>query len=427
MSPVYAASNITRALDKAAEYFVKSAVRIDSGKKLIISEVVNYNSKKFDALGKKIQNELYFAIERQWPDYKLYVGAPEPDQVCIQGSYEKQAHEVVIRLQAFSGCGKPEILGQVTVRYKESKKRRKTLVAVLDIESNELNAMQVRGFSEIFRSELDRIDEFDIASSADVYKFDPEAVQKATGCTRDECANIIGEQMGVDRVISSSLFKITDNQYILSGKMLNIQTGEIVVSRTVDHNGSLGTFKRALQKLARQLTDQEEADDEIRVNKSPVFKATQPESKTKEAEIIEEPEDPNAESWASKNVWHITAISGMTLGMYGMYDNAQAYNDLASKNNQLKIDYQNASSQTEADQIAQKISDNEEIMASKKNDYEQAQMIFFAAAIWETYLYFWSDDEPVETSSYEVPNTFKLAITTKSEYYAPGIKATWRW
>jgi hypothetical protein len=414
------ASEVSKALDQAAEYFVKSAVRIQSGKKLIISEVVNYNSKKFDALGKKIQNELYFALERQWPDYKLFVGSPEPDQVCISGSYEQKADQVIIKLQAFSGCGKPEILGQVTVSYKETRQARKALVAVLDIESKDLNPAQIRGFSEIFRSELDTIGNFDIASSADVYKFDPDAVQKATGCTRDECANIIGEQMGVDRVISSSLFKITDDQFVLSGKMLNIQTGEIVVSRTVDHNGSLATFKNALRALARKLTDQDEGD---------VDEASSINQKKGTGTDALDTAD-SQESWFSQNVWHITAFTGMTLGLYTMSSSESAYNDLVDENKKLQADYLAATTEQSAALILKKIESNEDTMDARKQDYEIAQLVFLGSALWETYLYFWGDDSETGTeaaSSYSIPSTYQIALISRTDTLGSGLQIKWRW
>jgi hypothetical protein len=425
-----AAENITKALDQAAEYFVKSAVRIQSGKKLIISEVVNYNSKKFDALGKKIQNELYFALERQWPDYKLFVGAPEPDQVCISGTYEKKAHNVVIKLQAFSGCGKPEILGQVTVSYKEIKKRRKTLVAVLDIESNELNPAQIRGFSEIFRSELDKIGKFDIASSADVYKFDPDAVQKTTGCTRDECANIIGEQMGVDRVISSSMFKIADTHFVLSGKMLNIQTGEIVVSRTVNHNGKLSTFQKALQNLANSLTGEESDNtDIVEQETSPVFKVKEP-IFTQEDSAQTNPAGIEEESWVSKNIWHISAISTATVGLFGMNQYASDYNELSQENKDLQEEYETETNPGRLAAIDSKIEKNKSDMESLKQGYQTMQILLIAGISWETYLLIWGGEDQVQKSaqsSYTVPTSFKLALTTDPGSYGSGIQAAWRW
>jgi len=71
---------------------------------------------------------------------------------------------------------------------------------------------------------LNEPDIFDIASSADIDKMNPDEIQKATDCAWDSYAIIIGEHLGVDRSVSNSLFKVTDNLlYILSAKILEIK------------------------------------------------------------------------------------------------------------------------------------------------------------------------------------------------------------
>ena len=64
------ALSLREALDNAAIYFTKTAVKIDPGNTMII-QVVNYHSQKPDTEARKIETELYFALERQFPDFKL--------------------------------------------------------------------------------------------------------------------------------------------------------------------------------------------------------------------------------------------------------------------------------------------------------------------------------------------------------------------
>lgn len=192
------------ALDLVAEYFVKTAVRIDSGQELHILKVINASNLAYDRVGKKIETEMYFALERQFPDFKLFLGkGPNPDrEIHLSGTYEQKGDKMIVRFRIFKGN---EILAQKSTEF-DSRARKSTLVAVLDIESKALNPIQKKAYSDIFRTELSNFNVFTIASSADVDKMDPDAIQKATGCTRDECATIIGEQLGVDRTISVSLF-----------------------------------------------------------------------------------------------------------------------------------------------------------------------------------------------------------------------------
>ena len=240
------------ALNSAAGYFVKQAVKIEPGEELHVIEVVNWASKENDIDGKKIETEMYFALERQLPDFKLFLGkGPHPErEIYLAGSYEKKGEKTFVKLRVFKAN---EILAQTEVSF-DTKAYRKTLVAVLDLEAATMNIEQRKVFSDVFRSALIEIGAFDIASSADIDKMNPDEIQAATGCTRDTCATIIGEQLGVDRVISSSLRKVDENYYFLTAKMMDIADGSILASKTVEHNGSLRTLKDALQTLAVEIT-----------------------------------------------------------------------------------------------------------------------------------------------------------------------------
>lgn len=246
------ATTLKEAVDNAAEYFVKEAVRIDPGMELHVLQVVNFSSGENDIDGKKIETEIYFALERQLPDFKLFLGkGPNKEkEIYLSGTYEKRGDITIVKFQVFK---EKEILAQKEVEF-DSKVYRKTLVAVLDLEATMLNGEQRKIFSDIFRSALNDIGEFDLASSADIDKMNPDAIQQASGCTRDTCATIIGEQLGVDRVISSSLRKVDENYYFLAGKMIDIKDGSLLVSKTVEHSGSLRTLKDALQELAEEIS-----------------------------------------------------------------------------------------------------------------------------------------------------------------------------
>lgn len=244
--------SLKSSMDKAAEYFVKSAINIEPDQELHILEIIDLNSGKHNETGKRIETELYFALERQLPDFKLFLGKkgnPEKS-IFLEGTFERKGDEVVVKLRILKGS---EVLAQTETSY-EKMAHRRTLVAVLDMEAESLNLIQRKAFSNIFRSSLIEQKAFDIASSADVDKADPDAIQRATGCSRDQCATIIGEQLGVDRTISSSIFKITDNLFVLEAKIIDIKDGSILKSKTEKHNGDLATLDIALEKLAVKLT-----------------------------------------------------------------------------------------------------------------------------------------------------------------------------
>ncbi|MCP4757120.1 MAG: DUF2380 domain-containing protein, partial [Proteobacteria bacterium] len=243
-----------------------TAVKLQPSHRLVIS-VVNYHSKKKDQTAKMIETELYFALERKFPDFKLIlmeeavVGVSSKDGVHIKGTYEQKGEVIILRLQGVTGLG-GVLLAQTVVNFETGKTRRKTMVAVLDLEAETLNRAQRKAFSDLFRTELSKSGQFELASSADIDKMNPDDIQKATGCTRETCATVIGEQLGVDRTISISLAKVSDSLYYLSANMMDVKDGALIMSRSVDHNGNIDTLGSAVVKLAGQLTGREEQKPE---------------------------------------------------------------------------------------------------------------------------------------------------------------------
>lgn len=390
---------LKEAMDEAAEYFVKQAVRIEPGQELHVLEVVNYHNQKHDMVGKKIETEMYFALERQFPDFKLFLGRGQnkEKEIYLAGTYEEKGEKVNVKFRVFKG---KEILAQTQVNYEKQKVHRKTLVAVLDIESDGFSEIELKAYSDIFRSSLIKLDTFEIASSADVDKMNPDQIQQATGCTRDTCATIIGEQLGVDRVISSSIFKLDDSTHVISAKMMDIQDGSILASETVNHKGSLSSLDRSLNILAHRLAGEE---DQL---------------------------ETYAEKKESSNlIWHISAI---TLGVLSI-GQAQAtigkYNDLEKTNEELIEEYKYAFNQNDLNRIQEEIDANQEQMAQYKSDLTMFNAIAAVAVTWELYLLFFSGPDEEEESgeenalnhNYRKQNGFSLAVVP---YNDAGIQST---
>ncbi len=250
---------LDQALDEAAKYFTKTAVQIDSSKTMVI-DVVNYHSNQKDRDALKIETNLYFALERYFPKFQLLLlsdsvaGVSERDSIYMKGTYEQEGSKTVLRLQALKGNLSGIILGQTMVGYVSGPKSQQSMVAVLDIESSDVDIKRLKVYSEMLRVALGDTNLLEIASSGEIDKLNPDAIQKSTGCTRDECATIIGEQLGVDRTISSSLTMIDKNKFVISAKIINIETGAIEKSALVEHNASLKTINESIQRLSITLT-----------------------------------------------------------------------------------------------------------------------------------------------------------------------------
>ena len=54
--------------------------------------------------------------------------------------------------------------------------------------------------------------------------------------------------------LSSNIFKMDETNYVISGKIINIQTGSIIKSATINHTGNLNSFSKSIEKLANKLT-----------------------------------------------------------------------------------------------------------------------------------------------------------------------------
>ncbi|MCP4296058.1 MAG: hypothetical protein GY786_10660 [Proteobacteria bacterium] len=274
--------------------------------------------------------------------------------VFIKGTYESQGEITTLRLQAVKGVLTGEVLAQVCVEYKAKKRRSNVLVAVLDIESTALTGSMKKAFSDLFRSALGRLGGFSLASSADVDKMNPDAIQQATGCTRDECATIIGEQLGVDRVISSSLFELTQNKFMITGKIMDILDGSILQISTVRYEGQIENIDPALEELASKLSGQNNPSE------LPVVS-----TKIEQLPKVQTANDDDHSWWKTKLTFSLIAC--LTTGLYAYSENQEAltqredleenesmmtntnsnieasnYNDLANKNREaIKTHNQN--------------------------------------------------------------------------------------
>ncbi len=132
-------------------------------------------------------------MEKAIPDIKLIleseaIAGVSSKKVHILGTYKQKGSITTIQLKAVKDLIDAELLAQIAVDYETQRSGDQALVAVLDLESDTLSLSQRKSFSEVFRSAIARSGHFNLASSAEIDKMDPDQIQRSTGCTRDECA-----------------------------------------------------------------------------------------------------------------------------------------------------------------------------------------------------------------------------------------------
>lgn len=259
IQPALFADDMNEAVYNAIEKIADSG-KISNSETIAISTFKNFHSYKSDVTTKKIIAQVFVALQDFFPKAKILdpsqavFGVKLTGAVFIQGTYEPRGSEVVVHIQALDDLTKGRVIAHAEAKYDSKVVRRKTLVAALDIEAPTLEKMQIKAFSDIFRGELAKSNDFQLSSSAEIDKMDPDQVQEVSGCTRDECATIIGEQLGVERVVSCSFREVTKGLYYLSAKMIDINNGAILAQANEKHTGDLMTLDQALSRLAISLT-----------------------------------------------------------------------------------------------------------------------------------------------------------------------------
>ena len=430
------AVTLKEALDEAAKYFTKTAVRIQPSQKMVLS-VVNYHSQKRDQKATLIETELYFALEKQFPEFKLILqsealaGVSSENAIFVKGTYEQKGRVTILRFQAVQGLYSGEIVAQTSVEFETERTRRKTLVAVLDLKATSLNVEQKKVFSDIFRTALRKMNVFEIASSAEIDKIDPDSIQEVSGCTRDECATIIGEQLGVDHVISSTYAKVARSTYYLSGKVIDIRNGSILTSEIEKHNGDIDTLELALIDLAAKLIGKKsgsEPDQEDIASKLTEKKGSFDPVEGYYAQKEDLPE--TKFEWSSENNrWHLVVISMALAAGYYAQENGKKYNELVSENSLLKEQYESNSSATEKYQLNEEYVSNQEEMEAYKSNYQGSDVFTGLLVCWELYLIY-DSGSLIEVSQNKIPKPgyrLKPFIIKNSNSKSLEASLIWQW
>ncbi|OGG94899.1 MAG: hypothetical protein A2527_09995 [Candidatus Lambdaproteobacteria bacterium RIFOXYD2_FULL_50_16] len=225
------------------------------GSQGLLLEVVNFHSKKSDRKALQISETLKTALLGQGVkiiEQEKALSGVSGKTFSLSVTYEDKGETTLLRAQ-LTNFVTGQVLEQAVAGYSGEQKTGESLVAVPDLESPLLNKQQARLLSDVFRTSLRNTKVFNLASNAEIDRMDPDRIQKELGCSRDECAVVIGEQMGVDRVVSSSFGKLSENTYLLTAKLIDIKSGAILASATMRHKGELTAIDQPLNQLALEL------------------------------------------------------------------------------------------------------------------------------------------------------------------------------
>jgi len=120
-------------------------------------------------------------------------------------------------------------------------------IAVQELAPQGVSASDAAVISDILRSELVRTGAFKVLERTNMEKLLAEHSFQQTGCTTEECAIKLGKMLNVQRMIVGSAGKLL-SAYIVSVRVVNVQTGEIMYS-----DEARGTDDRDLTARLRDL------------------------------------------------------------------------------------------------------------------------------------------------------------------------------
>jgi len=257
-TPSLAALTLDQAVDKGVVELEKRGLQKHRQSPMVV-EVLNYDSGKNDRTARLIQGVLFSALQTRFPDARLILpgeslSGVSMKAVLIKGKYRLQGDQTTIELKALDQMT-GNLLAESRVNYETAKKIDRNLTAVLDIEASALSKEQRKTFSKVFRAALQETGQFDLISSDAVDRADADRIQQEYQCSREQCATIIAEQLNARQVITTIYGKVTDNLYYLTGSMKNIDSGQTLVEKKVEHDGNLTTLGKALEQLACQMAN----------------------------------------------------------------------------------------------------------------------------------------------------------------------------
>lgn len=136
-------------------------------------------------------------------------------------------------------------------------------IAVSDLENPGTNLDEARIVSDRLRQELLSSGKFRVMERSLMDQILKEqSFQQSGACDGTECQVQMGRLLGVDLLVVGSLGKL-GSTYTLSARSLNVETGEVLHSASVDYSGQIdGLLTGPIRDLAMRLS-QDSASSQI--------------------------------------------------------------------------------------------------------------------------------------------------------------------
>jgi hypothetical protein len=146
------------------------------------------------------------------------------------------------------------VLASPTWAQAPAKPAEKDLVAVLDLDSLNVDKAQMAALTEELRSQLLQSNRFRIVDRQQIEVLLKEQAFQQSGCTSQECAVQVGKILGVRKMVTGRVTKVDANLWQVSGQMVDVESAETLKAVTVNHQGDFtGLLTQGMATLAQRL------------------------------------------------------------------------------------------------------------------------------------------------------------------------------
>jgi formylglycine-generating enzyme required for sulfatase activity len=113
------------------------------------------------------------------------------------------------------------------------------LVAVMDLVPQGARPEEALAITNQLRTQLLKTRRFTLVDRSQIDAILKEQALQQTGCTSDECAVQVGKLLGVRKIISGSVTKLSDQLWQISVLLLDVETGTTLRAESETYEGNL--------------------------------------------------------------------------------------------------------------------------------------------------------------------------------------------
>jgi hypothetical protein len=118
----------------------------------------------------------------------------------------------------------------------------KELVAVMDLVGVDARKAELSALSEELRAQLLQTGKFRVLDRQQLEAVLNEQALQQTGCTSQECAVQVGKVLGVRKMVTGRVTKVSDNLWQVSARLVDVETAETVRAVTVNQKGEFAAL-----------------------------------------------------------------------------------------------------------------------------------------------------------------------------------------